>query len=195
MPVGTQGTVKGLLPDQIAATGAQCILGNTYHLMLRPGEKDRRRARRSAQIHGLAGIRSSPIAAGIRSFHCPTSMRSTIHGVTFKSHIDGRMVTLTPERSIRFRTISAPTSSWHSMNAPIRAGRRIISTARSIAPFAGPSNVSKPTREPDDQSLFGIVQGGTDECCGPTVLKQAGGDEFSRLCRRRAGGRRRDSTR
>ena len=39
MPVGTQGTVKGLLPDQIAATGAQCILGNTYHLMLRPGEK------------------------------------------------------------------------------------------------------------------------------------------------------------
>src|SRR5271154_4363901 len=39
MPVGTQGTVKGILPDQLAATGAQCILANTYHLMLRPGER------------------------------------------------------------------------------------------------------------------------------------------------------------
>ena len=58
MPVGTAATVKAMTPEDVAATGAEIILGNTYHLMLRPGAGAHRRARRPAQVHELAARRS-----------------------------------------------------------------------------------------------------------------------------------------
>ena len=66
MPVGTQGTVKGLMPEAVRATGTEIVLGNTYHLMLRPGRRAHRRARRAAHVHELAAADPHRLAAASR---------------------------------------------------------------------------------------------------------------------------------
>ncbi len=105
MPVGTQGTVKGLLPSQVAATGAQCILGNTYHLMLRPGSE---LIARMGGLHrwGAWGLTpgGGPMltdSGGFQVFSLGHLNRITEDGVTFKSHLNGNTVHLTPERSMQ----------------------------------------------------------------------------------------------
>ncbi len=99
MPVGTQATVKGLTPDQIRATGARMLLANTYHLALRPGEET---------IASLGGLHTfmgwdGPIltdSGGFQVFSLAARNRINDHGVTFRSHIEGRLVELTPERAV-----------------------------------------------------------------------------------------------
>jgi queuine tRNA-ribosyltransferase len=100
MPVGTQAAVKGLLPWDVAATGSQIILANTYHLMLRPGSE------LVAQMGGLhAWMRwPGPIltdSGGFQVFSLADVARVTDDGVVFKSHLDGATVELTPARSMR----------------------------------------------------------------------------------------------
>src|SRR5436853_5931725 len=102
MPVGTQGTVKGLLPDHVAATGSQIILGNTYHLMLRPGE------RVVADLGDLHKFMAWPgpiltDSGGFQVFSLADINKITDDGVTFKSHVDGALVQLTPQRSIEIQ--------------------------------------------------------------------------------------------
>ena len=100
MPVGTQGTVKGLTPDQVRDTGAQIILGNTYHLMLRPG---------SEQVAGQGGLQhwtrwQGPMltdSGGFQVFSLSSMNKITDEGVRFKSHLDGAEIFLTPERSMQ----------------------------------------------------------------------------------------------
>src|ERR1044071_466496 len=87
MPVGTQGTVKGLLPDHIAATGSQIVLGNTYHLLLRPGSKV------VAQLGDLHRFMAWPgpiltDSGGFQVFSLADINRIGDDGVTFRSHID-----------------------------------------------------------------------------------------------------------
>src|SRR5450432_1831330 len=99
MPVGTQGSIKGVLPDQVAGTGSQIILANTYHLMLRPGEKV------VAELGDLHRFMAWPgpiltDSGGFQVFSLSDLNRITDEGVTFKSHIDGAMVHLDPERSM-----------------------------------------------------------------------------------------------
>src|SRR5437773_12245589 len=99
MPVGTQGTVKGVLPDHLAATGSQIILGNTYHLMLRPGEKV------VAELGDLHGFMAWPgpiltDSGGYQVFSLADINKIDDAGVTFKSHIDGAVIRLTPARSM-----------------------------------------------------------------------------------------------
>ena len=99
MPVGTQATVKGMLPEAVAATGAGILLGNTYHLMLRPG------AERVAQLGGLHRFMNwpGPILTDSGGFQVMSlaGLRSLDDdGVTFRSHLDGSRHRLTPERSI-----------------------------------------------------------------------------------------------
>ena len=99
MPVGTQATVKGMLPEAVAATGAGLLLGNTYHLMLRPG------AERVAQLGGLHRFMNwpGPILTDSGGFQVMSlaGLRSLDDdGVTFRSHLDGSRHRLTPERSI-----------------------------------------------------------------------------------------------
>src|SRR5256885_2038470 len=99
MPVGTQGSIKGVLPDHVAATGTQIILANTYHLMLRPGEK---------VVAALGGVHKfmawpGPIltdSGGFQVFSLADINKIDDEGVTFKSHIDGAMIRLTPARSM-----------------------------------------------------------------------------------------------
>src|SRR5437016_11477210 len=97
MPVGTQGTVKGILPDHLKATGSTIILGNTYHLMLRPGEKV------VAELGDLHRFMAWPgpiltDSGGFQVFSLADLNKITDDGVTFKSHVDGSMVHLDPER-------------------------------------------------------------------------------------------------
>jgi queuine tRNA-ribosyltransferase len=99
MPVGTQGTVKGVDAGRLRETGAQIILANTYHLTLRPGE---------ATVAALGGLHSfmgwdGPIltdSGGFQVFSLADRVSVTEAGVTFRSHIDGAAVELTPERTV-----------------------------------------------------------------------------------------------
>src|ERR1700748_137029 len=105
MPVGTAGTVKAMAPDAVRAPGTPIVLGNTYHLMLRPG------AERIAALGGLHRFMNwpGPILTDSGGFHVMSlSEIRTIDeakGVTFRSHIDGAMVELSPERAIEIQTL------------------------------------------------------------------------------------------
>src|ERR1017187_10473938 len=104
MPVGTQATVKGLMPEAVAATGAEIVLGNTYHLMLRPG------AERIAALGGLHKFMNGPLpiltdSGGFQVMSLAAVRRLEEHGVTFRSHLDGAMVELSPERAIEIQAL------------------------------------------------------------------------------------------
>ena len=109
MPVGTAGTVKAMLPESVKATGAQIILGNTYHLMLRPGAKT------VAQLGGLQKMMNwqGPIltdSGGYQVMSLAKLRKISEQGVTFNSHIDGAKYLLSPETSIDIQ---------HDLNATI----------------------------------------------------------------------------
>jgi len=161
MPVGTQGTVKGVLPDHLAVTGSQIILANTYHLLLRPGEE---------VVSALGGLHRfmawpGPIltdSGGFQVFSLSDINRITDEGVTFKSHVDGSMVHLTPRRSIEVQNalgadIIMAFDECPRADAPaeyhIEAVERTLRWAELCQRWHA---------RPNDQSLFGIVQGGAD---------------------------------
>jgi queuine tRNA-ribosyltransferase len=163
MPVGTAGTVKALTVDQVAATGADIILGNTYHLMLRPT------AERVKQLGGLHGFMrwEQPIltdSGGFQVMSLSKIAKVTEESVTFQSHIDGSRHVLTPERSIEIQAdllgsdivmqldelVSLPTTEDKAGEAMRRSARW---GERSKAAFGAR----------DTQALFGIQQGGTWE--------------------------------
>jgi queuine tRNA-ribosyltransferase len=102
MPVGTAGTVKAMYPDQVKALGADVVLGNTYHLMLRPG------AERVAQLGGLHQFMNWPYpiltdSGGFQVMSLAALRKIDETGVTFQSHIDGSTHVMTPERSIEIQ--------------------------------------------------------------------------------------------
>jgi len=102
MPVGTAGTVKAMYPDQVKALGADVVLGNTYHLMLRPG------AERVAQLGGLHKFMNWPYpiltdSGGFQVMSLAALRKIDETGVTFQSHIDGSTHVMTPERSIEIQ--------------------------------------------------------------------------------------------
>ena len=99
MPVGSAGTVKAMTPEGVAATGARIVLGNTYHLMLRPG------AERIAALGGVHRFMNWPYAiltdsGGFQVMSLAARRTITETGVTFRSHLDGSLHELTPERSV-----------------------------------------------------------------------------------------------
>src|SRR6201991_2652603 len=104
MPVGTVGTVKAMYPEQVRDTGADILLGNTYHLMLRPG------AERVAALGGLHTFMDWPRpiltdSGGFQVMSLAQLRKLTERGVTFKSHIDGSSHELTPERSMEIQKL------------------------------------------------------------------------------------------
>lgn len=104
MPVGTAATVKAMYPDQVRELGADIILGNTYHLMLRPS------AERVAALGGLQQFMQwdGPIltdSGGFQVMSLSKLRKITEHGVAFQSHIDGQSYMLTPERSVEIQTL------------------------------------------------------------------------------------------
>jgi queuine tRNA-ribosyltransferase len=163
MPVGTQGTVKGLMPEAVAATGAEIVLGNTYHLMLRPG------AERIAALGGLQAFMHWPRpiltdSGGFQVMSLATLRKLDERGVTFRSHLDGAMVELSPERAIEIQAllgadISMQLDECLKLPAPLEEIARAMQLSlrwaeRSKRAFEG--------AEPAGRALFGIVQGGDD---------------------------------
>jgi queuine tRNA-ribosyltransferase len=159
MPVGTAGTVKGMLPDAVAATGAEILLGNTYHLMLRPGAE---RVERLGGLHKMMGW-NRPILTDSGGFQVMslTGLRKLNEdAVIFRSHIDGSEHVLSPERSIEIQrmldsdiTMALDECTPHPATREQTAASLALSmrwAARSKAAF---------TRRPG-YGLFGIVQGG-----------------------------------
>ncbi|MFY7778513.1 MAG: tRNA-guanine transglycosylase, partial [Elstera sp.] len=104
MPVGTAATVKAMTVDAVKATGAQIVLGNTYHLMLRPT------AERIARLGGLHKFMNweGPIltdSGGYQVMSLTALRKMSENGVTFRSHLDGSAHTLTPERSTEIQNL------------------------------------------------------------------------------------------
>jgi queuine tRNA-ribosyltransferase len=104
MPVGTAATVKGMYPDQIKALGADVVLGNTYHLMLRPS------AERIAKLGGLHQFMNWPYpiltdSGGFQVMSLSQLRKITEQGVTFQSHIDGSKHEMSPERSVEIQNL------------------------------------------------------------------------------------------
>jgi queuine tRNA-ribosyltransferase len=160
MPVGTQGTVKGLTPDQVKAAGAQIILGNTYHLTLRPGDEI------IAELGGLHRFMGwdGPIltdSGGFQVFSLGQLRKVTDDGVSFRSHIDGALLELTPERAVAIQeNLSADIAMVLDECPPADASPEAIRAAvRRTLLWAERCRACH--RRPD-QALFAIVQGGTD---------------------------------
>ncbi|MGV3484518.1 MAG: tRNA guanosine(34) transglycosylase Tgt [Planctomycetaceae bacterium] len=166
MPVGTQGTVKGLTIDQVRATGAQMVLANTYHLGLRPGPD---LVRKLGGLHAMMQW-EGPIltdSGGFQIFSLGELNRVTEEAATFKSHVDGAVIVLTPERAIEIQealgsdvamVLDHVVALPNSQEAITDAVQRSIRWARRCLNAA--------TR--DTQARFAIVQGGLDE----TLRKQ-----------------------
>ena len=166
MPVGTAATVKGMKPADVAATGADILLGNTYHLMLRPG------AERMARLGGLHGFMQwdRPIltdSGGYQVMSLSALTKATEEGVAFASHLDGSRHLLSPERSIEIQRLLGsdivmafdelvPTTATREVQA--RAMERSMRWARrSREAFdAGGDHAGR-------AALFGIQQGALDE--------------------------------
>ena len=117
MPVGTLGTVKSVSPEELIACGAQIILGNTYHLYLRPGCDVIQR------FNGLHGFMNwdGPIltdSGGFQVFSLAKLRRVTDEGALFQSHIDGSQHLLTPEKSVEIQQCLGADISLRSLNIP-----------------------------------------------------------------------------
>jgi len=162
MPVGTVGTVKGLYLDQVRDTGADIILGNTYHLMLRPGAE---------QVAKLGGLHTfigwdGPIltdSGGFQIMSLSKIRKITEQGAVFQSHIDGRRHELTPERAMEIQRLLGSDIQMqldqcieypHTAKAAEKAMQLSLRWAeRSRTAFG---------RQPG-RGNFGIVQGGIDQ--------------------------------
>src|SRR5258706_13529233 len=102
MPVGTRATVKGVTPDQLRDAGARIVLGNTYHLALRPGDE---LIRDLGGLHRFMGW-TWPIltdSGGYQVFSLTDLRKLTDDGAVFRSHIDGKLLELTPERAVQIQ--------------------------------------------------------------------------------------------
>ena len=162
MPVGTAATVKGMYPEQVEALGADIILGNTYHLMLRPG------AERMAKLGGLHEFAQwqKPIltdSGGFQVMSLAKLRKLNENGVSFKSHIDGSSHLLTPERSIEIQTllgadIQMQLDECVALPAETDEIKRAMELSIRWAERSKQAFGSQP-----GHALFGIVQGGDNE--------------------------------
>ncbi|RIK66136.1 MAG: tRNA guanosine(34) transglycosylase Tgt [Planctomycetota bacterium] len=160
MPVGTRASVRGTTPDQLRETGAQIILSNTYHLALRPG------AEVVAEMGGLHHFMSwgGPIltdSGGFQVFSLATLNAVDDEGVTFKSHIDGAVLRLTPESAVDIQQKLGADIIMAFDQCPALPARpeQLLAAVDRTIRWARACRYAK-TRS--DQALFGIVQGGLD---------------------------------
>jgi queuine tRNA-ribosyltransferase len=179
MPVGTQGTVKGLTPETLRETGAEIVLGNTYHLMLRPG------AERIAALGGLHSFMQWPLpiltdSGGFQVMSLSELRKLSEHGVTFRSHLDGAMVELTVERAIEIQALlGADISMQLDECLRLPAAPEEIARAMHLSlRWAERSQRAFEGRARDGYALFGIVQGGDDMALRVTSARELAGMDF-----------------
>ena len=164
MPVGTQGTVKGLSPGDVRDTGAEIVLGNTYHLMLRPG------AERIAALGGLHKFMNWPLpiltdSGGFQVMSLSELRKVDERAVTFRSHLDGAMIELTPERAIDIQILlGADIAMQLDECLRLPASRQEIDRAMQLSlRWAERSKRAFESMAREGHALFGIVQGGDDQ--------------------------------
>jgi queuine tRNA-ribosyltransferase len=182
MPVGTRASVRGIVPEWVAQTGAQILLNNTFHLMLRPG---------SGLIARFGGVHrfmnwGGPIltdSGGFQAFSMSDSSAVDDDGVTFRSSVDGSLVRLTPETAMRVQNELGADIIMALDDCPPAASEEGDEDSKRLAQSPGrqPSvthaerlhmanertlrwleRCAKSHARSGDQALFGIVQGGTD---------------------------------
>jgi queuine tRNA-ribosyltransferase len=160
MPVGTQATVKGLTPRELHDAGAQILLANTYHLALRPGDE------LIAELGGLHRFMAwdGPVltdSGGFQVYSLALTRRIDDHAAVFRSHIDGAMLELTPERAISIQeNLSADIAMCLDECPPFGTASDYLREAvRRTIHWAGRCRAAQRRA---DQALFGIIQGGTD---------------------------------
>lgn len=161
MPVGTQASVKGLTPDEVASTGARIILANTYHLWLRPG------AEAVAGQGGVSGFMKWPHAlltdsGGYQVFSLAKRRSIDDDGITFQSHLDGTECRLTPEEAMRIQRLLGSDVAMVLDVCPAGGAARpeIEQAMRQTSAWA---NRCLKAPAIDGQARFGIVQGGAHD--------------------------------
>ncbi len=162
MPVGTQATVKGVAPDDVRRTGAEIVLANTYHLMLRPG------AERIAALGGLHKFMNWPgpiltDSGGFQVMSLSGLRKVDENAVTFRSHIDGAMVELSPERAIEIQSmLGADIAMQLDECIELPKPRAELDRAMQLSLRWAERSKRAFERVPAGRALFGIVQGGDD---------------------------------
>ena len=161
MPVGTQGTVKAVLPRDLREMGCQILLGNTYHLYLRPGHE---RVRKLGGLHRFMGW-DGPIltdSGGYQVFSLGAMRKISEEGARFQSHLDGSSHLLTPEKAVEIQeALGSDIAMVLDECIPHDAGREYVreSTERTVR-WAERCHQARSRRQ---QMMFGIVQGGMFE--------------------------------
>ncbi len=158
MPVGTKGTVKGLTPQDLRGAGAGVVLGNTYHLYLRPGADI---VRDAGGLHGFSGWDGPMLtdSGGFQVFSLAKTRKISENGVRFASVYDGSIHEFTPELTTKVQEdLGADIAMVLDECPPANAGREYhVESLRRTARWA---QRCKEAHEREDQALFGIVQGG-----------------------------------
>ncbi|MFZ2753768.1 MAG: tRNA guanosine(34) transglycosylase Tgt [Lysobacteraceae bacterium] len=180
MPVGTYGSVKGVLPEQVRALGAEIILGNTFHLYLRPGLDV------IADHGGLHGFTrwSGPIltdSGGFQVFSLAHKRKITEAGVTFAAPTDGRKVFLGPEESMHIqKVLDSDIVMIFDECTPYPATEEVARKSMELS--LRWAERSKKAHEGNDAALFGIVQGGVHHDLrtrSAETLRQIGFDGYA----------------
>jgi queuine tRNA-ribosyltransferase len=189
MPVGTQGSVKTLTPDEVASTGARVVLGNTYHLWQRPGPEA------VAALGGLHGFTRWPHAmltdsGGFQAFSLAGAassrgrggksgkeslVRPSEDGFTFRSHLDGTKRHLSPEEAVRVQGLLGADIQMQLDVCPPGGSEQAVLEA-AVAQTTRWARRALASPRPERQALFGIVQGGTD-----ARLRKAHAEELAGL--------------
>ncbi|MER3462881.1 MAG: tRNA guanosine(34) transglycosylase Tgt, partial [Armatimonadota bacterium] len=160
MPVGTLGSVKGISPQELRDIGSQVVLGNTYHLLLRPGPE---RVRALGGLHGFAAYAGPWLtdSGGFQVMSLGHMRRISEEGVMFQSHINGDLIELTPEKSVATQeALGADVIMAFDECPPYPAAREYLKesierTLRWLERCLG-------AKTRPDQALFAIAQGGVD---------------------------------
>ncbi|MCK4847340.1 MAG: tRNA guanosine(34) transglycosylase Tgt, partial [Deltaproteobacteria bacterium] len=161
MPVGTKATVKAMTPEELVAVGAEIILGNTYHLFLRPGHE------LIAELGGLHKFMNwkRPIltdSGGFQVFSLSKLRKITEEGVEFRSHLDGELCFISPEVSIEIQSaLGADIIMAFDECIPYPSEREYVERSTELTHRWAIR--SKAAHKNPAQSLFGIVQGGMHE--------------------------------
>ncbi len=160
MPVGTRATVKGLTPVQIREAGAQIILGNTYHLTLRPGDE------LIAEMGGLHTFMQWPgpiltDSGGFQVFSLATQAKITDAGAKFRSHIDGALLELTPEKAVEIQQNLGSDIAMVLDECPPGDASEAVMRAAVTRSLRWAERCKK-HHSRKDQAQFAIVQGGTN---------------------------------
>ncbi|QKT02730.1 tRNA guanosine(34) transglycosylase Tgt [Ectothiorhodospiraceae bacterium 2226] len=158
MPVGTYGTVKAMTPDEVSADGAEIVLGNTFHLMLRPG---RELIEAHGGLHGFMGWHGPILtdSGGFQVFSLGTRRKVREEGVTFASPVNGDRVFLGPEESMAMqRALNSDIVMIFDECTPYPADERTARTSMELSLRWAAR--SKEAHGDNPNALFGIVQGG-----------------------------------